>query len=234
MNDIDKTGYTAELEKYRLSAAAFPVMIIGNIALTVGHLLWYKTSINDSPADPGVFRYTIALDILLVAMLFISVMVVRFLLKHSENPVRKIKIIVHVAILTWMAIVFGHTYMAGVLTSVLPLAIPATGIVVVWILDRKVALFYFLLGSLGLVVMVTLTMKGILPYAPLFKTAAHVTKYFLSPFYATSSLMFYFLISSIILLSFGLFERERERKNRKLAKAYQSISHALEVVMKVA
>ncbi len=126
----------------------------------------------------SVFVFSIILDLSLCGFLFYTHSIFRRKkAANSENPdAYGLMIIVTVALFVASLM---QIHLVGSQNSLHQLLIVAILLVVIWFFQRRDVIMFFVLGNLGLALLVMLEVKGVLSYAPLFTQNAKLAEIFL-------------------------------------------------------
>ncbi len=125
-----------------------------------------------------ILIYSMGINISVCVLLFLSWL--RFRLKYSDlKNEAKIRGIMFFSSMLLLFATLGHLHLIGSQNSMHHLLIMAVLLVVSWFLSWREVLIFFVVGNLGLALLVALEMSGILPYAPLLASGNELAKVFL-------------------------------------------------------
>ena len=134
---------------------------------------------------------------------------------------------VHVYVSLLLVIWLGQLHLAGSVISPLLMLIPATAMLVSWMLGPKESWAYLLLGTGGLVVVFVLEKTELVPYFPLLTRNDELPiALFLDTKLAVIKLTVYTTFSCTVLFLLNRFQRDLEKRNEDLAR----LSEELEVL----
>ncbi|MCB1152649.1 MAG: GGDEF domain-containing protein [Deltaproteobacteria bacterium] len=162
----------------------------------------------------------VALSLLASLFVFVNRVARRVLVYWWEVHI----VSLHVAAIATMAALICHTYLAGSQNTMLTMTIPVASIVVMWVLGRGWAWFYWVVGSLALFSIQALEAGGYVHYFPLAGIDTFVFESFFLDFrYRLGNGLFYILGSTAPLIVFSQLHAELDRSQRAVMKANQKL-----------
>lgn len=117
--------------------------------------------------DESVYKYSIALNIVVCILLFITYLLFQKQAVRGKDEKRGYRLIVFATAILFLASL-TQVHIVGSQNSLHHLLVVAVLLVVSWILKWRDVILFFILGNLGLALLVFLEATGILNYAPLF------------------------------------------------------------------
>ncbi|MCL4234467.1 MAG: hypothetical protein KJ042_08115 [Deltaproteobacteria bacterium] len=147
---------------------------------------------------------------------------------EAEGPARPINrraLYLHMVVVASviMATMLVHTWMLGSMNSMHFLNALLVFVVVSWILRYRDALILFLAGNGALALILTLEARGIVPYAPIFRTEIELADVFLDARIVAMVLSIYAAYTSLALVAIHRFQRVHRQNHDQLAAANEAL-----------
>ena len=147
------------------------------------------------------------------------------------RPVSRCAIYHHMVVVASviMATMLVHTWMLGSMNSMHFLNALLVFVVVSWILRYRDALILFLAGNVALAIILTLEARGVVPYAPIFRTEIDLGSVFLDPRIVAMVLSIYAAYTALALVAIHRFQRVHRQNAEQLAAANEALRVEVEL-----
>lgn len=209
-------GRSREVEFIRRVEYGTIVFLLIYIPFTIIHSLGAGLTGAHSVADMDYVRISIFINIAMIFMIIAFILFSRFCHLLGIDRVRIFRpllmSVLTLVLIGWLL----HLYLAGSQNSILLQVVLTTLIVVSWWVGSREMVFFFILGTLGVICVVVFEITGMVPYAPLIKQPNNLAKIFLDWRVVATNGGIYLTNMSVVMLILYKIRKAMEKKNAEL------------------
>lgn len=166
--------------------------------------------------DPETARLSVAISAMTLVLMAAYIAVNGLMRTEGPRRGRLYRQTTLFMLTTLMCVWLIHMHFNGSQNTVGYYNIPVTALAASWYLSWREGLFFFLLGNLGLAVIVSLEHQGLLPYAPLLLPYNDASSLFLHWQIIAGNLVSYLATAIFFFTALYFFQRRLERRDRQL------------------
>ncbi|MCC6157090.1 MAG: hypothetical protein IT350_03495 [Deltaproteobacteria bacterium] len=144
---------------------------------------------------------------------------------RSGRPFSRRAIYLHMVVVASviMTTMLVHTWMLGSMNSMHFMNALLVFVVVSWILRYRDALILFVAGNAALALILTFEARGVVPYAPIFRTEIDLGNVFLDPRIVAMVLGIYGAYTALALVAIHRFQRVHRQNHDQLTAAHEAL-----------
>jgi len=199
------------------------------IPFTTFQILAFKASFNADLLDSTSGMISTVTNFILTGIVLLVLLLERRF-HFSDKTLYRLSLALVALVIFGMLI---HIHLVGSQNSLILVSILATALVVSWFVSFRDTLLFFIFGNLGIALLTTLEIKGLLPYAPLLKNNEALQVTFLDWRAISMNFAVYFVLSALVLITIFRFQNALRRQTTELLNANEALRNEIDQRRKI-